>query len=272
MMNICLPGTGGMVPLKNRWLTCCLIEYLGNALLIDCGEGTQIALHLSGRKISHIRTLLITHTHADHIAGLPGFLLTLGNTGKTSPLLIAGPKGIRKTVQALLTIAPFLPYPLEVQELEPQDILQRDGMEIRCLALMHSVPCLGYRVTVYRKPVFSPQKAEALQIPRPFYRQLHEGNTVCLPDHRMIAPEQVIEKERPPLSVCYCTDTLPIPAIARFAEGADLMICEGMYGEDDMLDKMEKKGHMLFSDAAALAAQAGVGRLWLTHYSPAMQN
>lgn len=106
-----------MLPLENRWLTCCWIEDNGKAILIDCGEGTQIALKKAGCKLSHLEMLLFTHFHADHIAGLPGLLLTLGNHGKTTPLTICGPKGLREVVQALLVIAPVLPYPIELREL-----------------------------------------------------------------------------------------------------------------------------------------------------------
>jgi ribonuclease BN (tRNA processing enzyme) len=118
MVDVCLPGTGGMIPLRNRWLTCCLIEYQGTVILIDCGEGTQIALKEAGCKLSRLDILLVTHFHADHIAGLPGLLLSLGNNGKTTPLTITGPAGLRKVVSALTVIAPVLPFPLIFDELK----------------------------------------------------------------------------------------------------------------------------------------------------------
>lgn len=270
MLSVCLPGTGGFMPLGNRWLTCCWMEYQGRALLIDCGEGTQLALRAAGCRLSRLDTLLITHYHADHVAGLPGLLLSAGNSGKTTPLTIAGPPGLRYVVPALMMIAP-MPYPVELVELGAGDALDGwDGLTVSSLLLKHRIPCYGYRVRVARKPVFNPQKAEALGIPKPLYRTLHAGEAVTLPDGRRIEPEQVLDGARRPLSVCYCTDTLPIPAIAEFARDADLMIAEGMYGDDAMEEKLREKMHSLFSQSARLAARADARRLWLTHYSPAL--
>ncbi|MCI8649980.1 MAG: ribonuclease Z [Anaerotruncus sp.] len=272
MLDVCLAGTGGMMPLENRWLTCCWTEYQGDAILIDCGEGTQIALKKAGCKLSRLRLLLFTHFHADHTAGLPGLLLTVGNSGKTSPLTIVGPRGLRRVVEALMTIAPALTYPLELVELDASQPGSLDAapLEISWLPLRHRVPCVGYRITLRRPPVFNPQKAQALAIPVQFYRRLHAGQAVELEDGRTIQPEQVLDGERAPIRVCYCTDTLPIPEIATFAQNADLMIGEGMYGDDEMREKLQEKTHSLFSDTARLAKQAGAQQLWLTHYSPAL--
>ncbi len=273
MLTVCLAGTGGMLPLENRWLTCCWIEDNGKAILIDCGEGTQIALKKAGCKLSHLEMLLFTHFHADHIAGLPGLLLTLGNHGKTTPLTICGPKGLREVVQALLVIAPVLPYPIELRELSDgeEEAPCWEDLRFFSLPLAHGVPCLGYRIEQTRKPVFNPKKAQALGIPPKLFGKLHCGETVTLEDGREILPEQVLDGARAPIRLCYCTDTLPIPEIAQFAQGADLMIAEGMYGEDAMCEKVREKGHMLFSDAARLAKEAKASRLWLTHFSPALE-
>lgn len=273
MVEVCLPGTGGMIPLEYRWLTCCWIEHQGKAILIDCGEGTQVALKKCGCKLGRLDTLLITHFHADHIAGLPGLLLTLGNYGKTTPLTIMGPGGLKEIVSALTVIAPMLPFVLEICELnECTQIVERDEMEISTLLLSHGIPCLGYCISIKRKPIFNPQKADQLGIPKPLYKKLHVGEWVQLNNGQIIKPEMVIDGEREPIRVCYCTDTYPIDAIADFARGADLFICEGMYGDDKQHAKMEEKGHMVYSDSAKIAQAANVKKLWLTHYSPAMQN
>lgn len=273
MLTVCLPGTGGMLPLENRWLTCCWVEEDGKAILIDCGEGTQIALKKAGCKLSHLEMLLFTHFHADHIAGLPGLLLTLGNHGKTTPLTICGPKGVQEVVGALLVIAPVLPYSITFRELPDTDEASFDwgDLHIFSLPLAHGVPCLGYRIEQARKPVFNPQKAQALEIPPKLFGLLHRGQSVTLEDGREIVPEQVLDGARAPIRLCYCTDTLPLPEIARFAQEADLLIAEGMYGDDAMGEKVQEKGHMLFSEAARLAKEAGAARLWLTHFSPALE-
>ncbi len=273
MLDVCLPGTGGMMPLPERWLSCCWIEYQGKALLIDCGEGTQIALKKAGLKLSRLEILLITHFHADHIAGLPGLLLTLGNNSRKTPLTIIGPVGLKSVVSALTVIAP-VPYPVELIEIknDAQGYLEDEEITISYLPLAHRITCLGYRVSLKRKPIFNPQKAGLLGIPQKMYKLLHAGQTVKLDDGRIIKPEMVLDGMRGPISVCFITDSAITDAMTDFARGADLLICEGMYGDDEMRAKMDEKGHMLFSDSACLAKNAGVGRLWLTHYSPAMKN
>lgn len=272
MLDLCLPGTGGMLPLEDRWLACCFMEYQGKAILIDCGEGTQIALKKAARKLSHLEILLVTHFHADHIAGLPGLLLTLGNQGKTTPLIIVGPAGLEQVVSSLLSIAPNLPFDLKLIELKEsiQGDLRFNNIIISYLPLNHGISCFGYGITIHRKPIFNPQKAKSLKIPVSFFRQLHSGQSALLEDGRIILPEMVLDGERNPIKVCYCTDTIPMSEIIHFAYGADLFICEGMYGNVAMGQKMYEKGHMIFSDSARIAKEAKVKRLWLTHYSPAM--
>lgn len=273
MLDVCLPGTGGMIPLPERWLSCCWLETQGKAVLIDCGEGTQIALKKAGCKISRLETLLITHFHADHIAGLPGLLLTLGNHDKKTPLTIVGPRGLKTVFSALMIIAPALPYPVELIELGTSSgDLDNNDMVISYLSLAHGMPCFGYRVSLKRKPIFNPSKAEALGIPKPLYKRLHAGEAIQLDDGRNIAPAQVLDGSRDPLSVCYITDTVPTENMAVFAGCADLLICEGMYGDTDMRQKTAEKGHMVFSDSAAIAKKARVKELWLTHFSPAMKD
>ncbi|MCL2036063.1 MAG: ribonuclease Z [Oscillospiraceae bacterium] len=278
MLDVCLPGTGGMIPLPNRWLTCCWIEYQGAAVLIDCGEGTQIAIKKAGLKPSRLELLLITHFHADHVAGLTGMLLTLANSarGADQPLTIAGPPGIGRIVSALTIIAPRLPFPIEIIELSwerggmPQKI-EKAGLTVTALPLRHGMLCLGYRTELFRKPIFSPQKAAALDIPVKMYKVLHAGETVTLEDGLTIRPEQVLDGLRKPISVCYFTDTRPFDTMADFAYNTDLLISEGMYYDEQMRGKIEEKNHMLFTDSARIAAKSGAKRLWLTHYSPALE-
>jgi ribonuclease Z len=274
MLDVCLPGTGGMIPLPERWLACCWVEHQGKALLIDCGEGTQIALKKAGCRLSRLDVLLITHFHADHIAGLPGLLLTLGNNGKASLLTIVGPKGLKSVVSSLMIIAPALPYPVELIELGSgaEGTLEDNELEIAYLPLAHGIPCFGYRLSLRRLPVFSPAKADSLSVPKKHYRALHAGKSVVLDDGRRIEPDMVLDGERRPISVAYITDTVLTERMAAFVRDADLLVCEGMYGEPAMHDKMEEKGHMVFSDSARLASDAGVRRLWLTHFSPAMKD
>jgi ribonuclease Z len=276
MLDIMLPGTGGMLPSDTRWLSCCWLESQGRAVLIDCGEGTQIALKKQNLRLGNVNTLLITHFHADHISGLPGLLLSLGNYGKTSPLLIAGPKGLGRVVNALLTIAPSLPFPIELKELfggtNGEEAFDSDGFRIESFRLRHGMICLGYKVTLFRKPVFNPEKAAALCLPVKVYKRLHAGQSVALEDGRTITPDMVLDGERAPLRVGYYTDTRAFREIADFMAGCDLLIAEGMHGDEEIADKIHEKKHSMIRESAKIAALAGVNRLWLTHYSPALAN
>ncbi len=273
MVDVCLPGTGGMMPLADRYLSCCHITAQGRTLLIDCGEGTQIALQKAGIKLSKLDALLFTHFHADHVVGLPGLLLSLANNAKTSQLSVIGPKGLYAVLSALLIVCPPLPFQIFVYEWEETDQNEfvLGDFAITAHPLSHSAPCFGYRVALNRKPVFNPKKAEALGVPLSLYKTLHAGEAVSVCG-KSVTPEMVTDGERKPITVCYMTDTRPAEDLASFAYGADLLICDGMHAEDEMKEKAHERGHMVFSDGAALAKQANAKHLWLTHFSPALKN
>lgn len=275
MPEICLLGTGGMLPLKNRYLTSLYAEYNGKAVLIDCGEGTQVAIAQHGLKMSRIETVLITHCHADHVTGLPGLLLSIGNCSRTEPLDVYIPESTEKTVRNLMSVCGALPYEVHLHRLPDKTptAFTADKIDpmlmISTIPLEHSVNCIGYRLSLSRKPVFEPDKAKSLDVPVKYWKTLHSGSSVKLDDGRTINPSDVTGENRPPLSVTYVTDTLPIDNIKKFAEGSELFVCEGMYGDVSKKQSMNEKGHMLMQDACGIALQAGVKRLWLTHYSPA---
>ena len=273
MLDICLLGTGGTLPLMNRWLTSLMVRYKGHAVLIDCGEGTQIAAQRAGVTLKPVDKILFTHLHADHISGLPGLLLTMGNQGRTEELSIVGPVGTERAVNALRSIAPNLPFDIRVSELETEEELMYFlECDIRAFRVNHGVPCYGYSFSLPRAGRFDAARARELAIPLPFWSRLQKGETI---EHEgnTYTPEMVLGAPRRGLKLTYCTDTRPTPGITAAAADSDLFICEGMYGEDEMLPKALENRHMLFSEAARLAADAGgVRELWLTHYSPSLPN
>ncbi len=277
MPRVCLIGTGGMLPLKNRWLTSCYIEHNGKAILVDCGEGTQIALAQYECRISRIEYIFFTHCHADHISGLPGLLLSMGNCSRTEPLDIFVPQGFGNIPRQLMCICDKLPFDVNICELPTQaGSLAADKIDpllkVSYIPLRHSVSCLGYSFEFGRKPVFLPEKAKALGIPVEYWKVLHGGENITLDDDRTVTPAEVTGDARKSVKLTYVTDTLPFKGISRFAEASDLFICEGMYGSEEKKESMNKKGHMLMQDACLLAQQANAKHLWLTHYSPAEKN
>ena len=272
MLDICLLGTGGTQPLSNRWLTSLMVRYQGHAVLVDCGEGTQIAAQRAGLSLKPIDKLLITHLHADHISGLPGLLHSMNNAGRTEELSIIGPVGTERVVNSLRCIATNLSFDIRVSEIETEEeVMFFRECDIRAFALHHRIPCYGYSFSLARTGKFDAARAREAGIPTPLWKHLQKGEEVQH-EGRLYTPDMVLGPPRKGIKLTYCTDTRPTPAIVRAAEGSDLFICEGMYGDPSMLSKAEEKMHMLFVEAAELARQAGVRELWLTHYSPAMPN
>lgn len=270
MVDVSLLGTGGMMPLPYRWLTALMLRYNGKSILIDCGEGTQIALRQRGWSPNPIDIICFTHYHADHISGLPGMLLTMGNAERKEPLLLIGPKGLIKVVSALRTIAPELPFEIQYQEIAGEEqIFSFDGFQMKAFKVSHSVVCYGYSMTVGRGGRFDKERALEQQIPMKLWSRLQKGETIDQ-DGRVYTPDMVLGPPRKGLKVTYCTDTRPTESIVRNAAGSDLLILEGMYGEPDKAAKARENKHMTMYEAARIAKSADVPELWLTHYSPSM--
>lgn len=270
MLDVCLLGTGGMMPLPYRWLTSMMARYNGKSILIDCGEGTQVAMKKKGWSPKPIDVMCFTHYHADHISGLPGMLLTMGNAERTEPLLMIGPKGLERVVNALRVIAPELPFEINFLELtENEQTIQFEDFRIKAFRVNHNVICYGYSIVVDRGGRFHPEKAEALGLEKRYWGRLQKGETLNI-DGKVYEPAMVLGDARKGLKVTYCTDTRPTESIVRNAADADLFICEGMYGEPDKIGKAKEYKHMTFYEAAKLALAANVKEMWLTHYSPSL--
>lgn len=270
MLDVDLLGTGGMLPLPGRFLSSLMVRCRGKAILIDCGEGTQVAIRVAGLGFKQIGVIAFTHFHADHISGLPGLLLMIANSGRTEPLVIIGPQGVQQVVDSLCVIAPQLPYPIEYRELEANGTVWVDGpLALSAQAVEHGVPCYAYRIDLARQARFDVEKAKALNIPVQLWSALQNGAEAVV-DGRTVMPDAVAGPPRKGLRLCYATDMRPGEDLLEFARGADLFVCEGMHGDPGALAQAMKHGHCLFTEAAEMAAQAQVHTLWLTHFSPAM--
>ena len=269
MMDLCLLGTGGMLPLPYRALTSLMIRYNGSNILIDCGEGTQTQVRLLGWSFNPIDVICITHFHADHISGLPGLLLTMGNAERIKPLTMIGPKGLAKVVNSLRIIAPELPFEIKFIELENEfEQIDICGLRLEAFRVNHRVTCYGYNIVVERAGKFNAQKAKELGLPVMYWSVLQRGENVTY-EGKEYCSDMVMGEKRKGIKVTYCTDTRPVEAISRCAKDADLFICEGMYGEEDKLNKAKEHKHMTMQEAALLAKKAQVKEMWLTHFSPA---
>ena len=271
MLDVCLLGTSGMMPLPKRWLTALMTRLNGSSLLIDCGEGTQIAIREKGWSFHDIDTICFTHYHGDHISGLPGLLLSMGNADRTEPVTLIGPKGLERVVNALRVIAPELPFELKFKEItEPYQCIQINGYEIEAFRVKHTVTCYGYTLHVRRGGKFILEQAKQRNIPQKLWGRLQKGETILTEDGITYTPDMVLGLPRKGIKVTYCTDTRPLPIIAEQAKGADLFVCEGMYGEPEKQKKAKENKHMTFYEAAELAKEAQPEQMWLTHHSPSL--
>lgn len=270
MLDVCLLGTGGMMPLPYRWLTSLMTRYNGSSLMVDCGEGTQIAVKEKGWSFKPVDIMCFTHYHADHISGLPGILLTMGNAERTEPLTMIGPKGLERVVNALRVIAPELPFEIKFIELtEPEETIELKGYTIHAFRVNHNVTCYGYTLEIPRAGRFSVEHALERQIPQKYWSRLQKGE-IIEEEGKTYLPEMVLGPPRKGIKLTYCTDTRPTESIAKNAKDSDLFICEGMYAEKEKLAKAKQYKHMTFYEAAHLAKDAGVKEMWLTHFSPSL--
>ena len=263
-------GSSSAMPTLKRNPSAHALNVHEQFFLIDCGEGTQIALKEKGWSPKPIDVICFTHYHADHISGLPGLLLTMGNAERTEPLTMIGPRGLERVVTALRVIAPELPFELKFIELsEPREQLKMGPYVIDAYRVNHNVVCYGYSISIPRTGRFDVERAKEYEIPQKFWSRLQRGETME-EDGKVFTPDMVLGPTRRGLKVTYCTDTRPVPVIAEYAKDADLFICEGMYGEDGKEAKAREYKHMTFYEAARLAKEANPKQLWLTHYSPSL--
>ena len=270
MLDVCLLGCGGMLPLPKRFLTSLLIRYQGKGILIDCGESTQVALHLSGRSVKQIDHMLITHFHGDHVLGLPGLWMTMGNNGRIEPVHIWGNPGLKQIIDGLMVVCPQLPFEVICHDVTESDYqFAVNGLQVQAVPVEHRVPCLAYSITLPRVGKFDAARAKANHIPLQYWGALQKGEIIVDGDSTYY-PSDVLGEARRGLKITYATDCRPSAEIIALAQDSDLFVAEGLYGDGDKQQSAAEKGHMVYQEAAQMAKAANAGELWLTHYSPAM--
>lgn len=270
MIKVCLVGTGGMVPLHNRYLSSLLMSCEGSMILVDCGEGTQMSLKNIGWGLKAIDIICISHFHGDHIFGLPGLLSTIENSGRTEPLTIIGPSYLESILNNLCILV-NISYDINIVEVPEGSSLnfKYKNYTIDSEWLEHHVPCLGFSFTLNRSPKFNREKALANNVPMKLWNTLQKSKEILF-ESKLYTNDMVLGNERKGIRISYCTDTRPTDNIVKLINKSDLFVCEGMYGDNELLDKAKSKKHMIFSEAATLAKLGNVKELWLTHYSPSL--
>lgn len=273
MLDITLLGTSALLPLPGRAETAAALNCCGHTILFDCGEGTQTAARAAHVSLLKAELIALTHYHGDHIFGLPGLLSTMSVLGRTEPLTLIGPAGIRQTLSPILELVGPTSYELRLMELPETGVRLceitpgwPEEMRISAFPTDHTVLSQGYTVTLERAGRFLPERAAALNVPKNLWGRLQKGEAVPVGDVR-ITPEQVLGAPRRGLKFVFSGDTRPCDALTGAAKGADLLICDATYGENEQAGLAHGHGHMTFSQAAETAARAGVRRLWLAHYS-----
>ncbi|MDU5263662.1 MAG: ribonuclease Z, partial [Clostridium celatum] len=228
MVDLCLLGCGGGMPMPFRSLSACLLNFKGRKILIDCGEGTQVSMRMVGWGFKSIDIICITHCHGDHIIGLPGILSTIGNSGRVEPLTIIGPEGITEVVNGLRVIAKYLPYELNIIEnpkevnlnvnKENLDVVNENGqIKLSTLEVDHSLPCLGYSFYFNRDRKFSVEKAEENNVPKVLWNKLQKGNeNVIIYQGREYKKEMVLGDNRKGIKLSLITDSRPEEEMINF--------------------------------------------------------
>ncbi len=259
------------MPLPYRHLTSMLLRRDGDLFLFDGGEGTQVSLRRLNLKWKKISCIFVSHTHADHVTGLPGILMLSAQVDRDEPLYIFGPPRIAEYINTSRKVLDmYINYPIIVKEITaPCVVYEGDGFYVRAFPLEHTKTCVGYTLEELDRPgEFNPQKAEELKVPRgPLWGKLQHGQSVLNTDGVEVRPEQVVGKARSGRKFSYVTDTMYLPSIAKEVQGSDLLICEGMF-KDDCEDQAREKKHMTSRQAATIARDANVLRSALIHYSP----
>jgi ribonuclease Z len=269
MLSITLLGTGAACPSIERNVAALAVAREGETLLFDCGEGTQRQMMRYGVSFA-FREIFFTHYHADHMLGVTGLMRTMGLQDRTLPVTLYGPRGAERVLGAAISLGiERNRFPIEIREVAPGDRLARQEYDIVVFPTDHRADTVGYALAEHtRLGRFNPERARELGVPEgPLWGKLHKGETVELPDGRRVGAEDLVGKPRRGRTVVYTGDTRPSPCVVEAARGADLLIHDSTFGEEERA-RAEETGHSTAAQAAEVAREAGARRLVLTHISP----
>ena len=272
MIDLTMLGTIGSMPMPNRYLSSAVLSIEGKKILIDCGEGTQVAMREYHTGFKNIDVICITHLHGDHLFGLPGLLSTIGNCERVLPIVIIGPTGIKNAVLNLCTTILPLPYELIILE-NPQDSYALlEHVKIHTSRADHTVDCLSYKVTVDRLPKFDVNKATKNNVPKQLWGRLQREREPIIFEQVAYDYTQVLGESRRGMIFSFVTDTRPTAELISFVKDSDVLVCEGTYGDNADVDKAIKNKHLTFQEAATFAKMADVKQLVLTHFGSGMSS
>ncbi|MBQ6773229.1 MAG: ribonuclease Z [Synergistaceae bacterium] len=277
MIDIILLGTSALLPLPDRALTSAALFCEGHSILFDCGEGTQTSARKHGVSLMKTELIALTHYHGDHILGIPGLLQTMSCMGRTHKIYITGPEGLHEAMKPILELTDFISFDVELITL-PEEGLKLcelingwpNGARLNAFKTEHRVPSQGYCFTLSRPGKFFPERAQALNIPVKLWRVLQSGESITL-DDKLINPSDVMGEARKGIKIIFTGDSTKCESIINASRDADLLICEATYGEESQAEKAQDYGHMIFSQAAQIARDSNVKKLWLTHFSQVMR-
>jgi ribonuclease Z len=266
-LDIVFFGTSGSVPTAHRAPSALLVRRGSERLLVDCAEGTQRQMLRSTVGLVELREVFLTHYHADHYLGLPGMLKTFALRGREADLTVYGPPGLVDLFGALKRIFGKLTYRLHLEELRPDDVLERDGYNLVTFAPDHRVSSVGYVLVEGPRPGrFDVEAADALGIAPPQRGLLQRGEAVEQPDGRVVTPDAVLGPPRPGRKLVLAGDTAPSPVVLEAARDAEVLVHEATFLDEER-DRARETAHSTALDAAEVAREADVALLALTHLS-----
>ncbi len=269
MLSITLLGTGAACPSVERNVAALAVAREGETLLFDCGEGTQRQMMRYGVSFA-FREIFFTHYHADHMLGVTGLMRTMGLQDRTLPVTLYGPRGADRILGAAIGLGiERNRFPIEIKEIAPGDRIAREEYDIVVFPTDHRADTVGYALVEHtRLGRFNPERARELGVPEgPLWGKLHKGETVELPDGRRVGPADLVGQPRRGRTVVYTGDTRPSLSVVEAARGADLLIHDSTFGEEERARAVET-GHSTAAQVAEVAREAGARRLVLTHISP----